>query len=88
MNERYLPGGYKREQMKAEVRQIWLGLIELEKEEILSALKTVVSSWTENELEAGNNPTFEQFREFYPEWDHEPLYETIGEVMHRVKHSA
>jgi hypothetical protein len=88
MNPRFLPGGDKYDECREDDRRAFYERVAAEQEEILSALRTVVSCWTENEIEAGNNPTFEQFRDFYPEWNHEPLYETIGEVMHRVKHSA
>lgn len=86
MKERYLPGGDKNDYIREVEHRAFYERVEVEKEEILSALKTVVSCWTANEIDAGNNPTFENFRDMYPEWDHEELYATIGEEMHRVKH--
>lgn len=79
---------YDRETIKDDDRRAFYERVTAEKEEILSALRTVVRCWTENEIESGNNPTFENFLHYYKEWDREPLYETIGEVMHFVKHSA
>ena len=78
MNQRFLPGGDKYDECMQEDRRAFYERVDAEQEEI--------SCWTDNEIEAGNNPTFENFVHQYPEWDHEPLHETIGEVMHRVKH--
>jgi hypothetical protein len=53
--------------------------------EQISHLETNVSCWTENEMEAGNIPTFEQFIESYPEWDHQTLYDTIISFIGRYQ---
>jgi hypothetical protein len=86
MNPRYQPGGDKYEDLRNDDRRAFYERVQIEQEEIISALKTVVRCWTENEMEAGNNPTFENFIHYYREWDHEELHETIGEEMFRTKH--
>lgn len=85
MNPRYLPGGDKYEVIREDDHRAFYERVQIEQEEIISALKTTVSCWTENEIEAGNTPTFENFRDFYPEWDHEQLYATIAEEMKRIE---
>lgn len=75
---------YDREGIENYERRAFYEQVEIEKEEILSCLRTVVSTWTENEIEAGNTPTFENFRNFYPEWDHEELYYLIAGEMNRI----
>ncbi|PZD95204.1 hypothetical protein DNH61_11635 [Paenibacillus sambharensis] len=44
-----------------------------------STLRVIVSNWTQNVLEAGNEPTLEGFADFYPEWD-SPRYTDIVEA--------
>lgn len=83
---RYRPGGDKYQSTKYDDRRSFFERVQAEKDDILSALKSVVGNWAENEIDEGNNPTFENFRDEYPEWDVEELYATIGEELHRVKH--
>lgn len=84
MNKRYLPGGDKYESIREDERRAFYERVQIEQEEIISALKTTVSCWTENEIEDGNKPTFEHFIDEYPEWDHEELYDTITSEMERT----
>ena len=86
INPRFQPGGDKHDECKQDDRRAFYERVQAEQEDIISALKTQVSCWTENEMEAGHNPTFDQFIAEYPEWDHEELYADIGKEMYRVKH--
>lgn len=61
---------------------------EIQANEMRAALISTVRWWTEREMEAGRTPTFEGFIKKFVDFDQEHLYETIGEVMHRVKHSS
>lgn len=88
INPRYMPGGDKYESIREDERRSFYERVDAEKEEILAALKTTVRTWAENEIEEGNNPIFENFRDEFPEWDNEALYETIGEELRRVKHGS
>ena len=88
INPRFQPGGDKYDECMQDDRRAFYERVDAEREEIISALKTAVSCWTENQIEDGYNPTFEHFIDAHPEWDHEVLYPTIGEVMHRVKHGG
>lgn len=76
---------YDREGIENYERRAFYEQVEIEKEEIRSAIKTVVSCWTENEIEAGNVPTFEHFIDEYFEWDHQELYPIIITEMERVE---
>lgn len=84
MNPRYQPGGDKYESIREDERRAFWERVDAEREDIISALKTQVSCWTENEIEAGNEPTFEHFIDEYPEWDVEELYASISEEVERV----
>lgn len=57
--------------------------VQAEREDILSALKMVVRSWTYNEVESGNSDErmFPRFLDQHPEWNHDELYKTIVEEM-------
>ncbi|RCW44255.1 hypothetical protein [Paenibacillus prosopidis] len=85
INPRFQPGGDKYESIREDERRAFYDRVEAEKEEIRSAIKTVVSCWTENEIEAGNVPTFEHFIDEYFEWDHQELYPIIIAEMERVE---
>lgn len=76
---------YDREGIENYDRRAFYERVQAEQEDIISALKTTVSCWTENEIDTGNKPMFERFRDEYPEWDHEELYATIAEEMGRVE---
>lgn len=84
MNERFKPGGDKYESIRSDESWAFYERVNAEREHIIDVLKSVVSTWTENEIEAGNTPYFAKFIHEYPEWDHEALYATISEEMERV----
>lgn len=81
--ERWLFGGDEYESI--EERAAFYERVQADKEEILDTLKSVVSTWTENEIEDGNEPVFEHFLDEYKEWDHDALYDVIEAEMNRVK---
>ena len=85
--QRWLPGGDKYEALKQDERRAFSERVRYEQEEILSILRSVVSTWTENEIEAGNEDEmlFQRFLDQHPEWDYENLYITIEAEMERVK---
>ena len=64
--------------------------VQAEREDILSALKMVVRSWTYNEVESGNSDErmFPRFLEHHPEWNHDELYKTVTEEMERCMQEA
>lgn len=76
---------YDREGIEKYERSAFFEQVEVEKEEIISALKMTVSCWTENQLEDWNTPVFENFIHEFPEWNHDELYETIAAEMERVR---
>jgi hypothetical protein len=57
----------------------------VEAEEIIDAIKTQVSTWTENTIELGADPLLSGFLLEYPEWNHEDLYGVIESEIERVK---
>lgn len=65
-------------------RKAFYEQVQEEQEIILEAMKAAVSTWTENEIEAGNTPTLEGFCDEYSEWDHDALFDTIEAELERV----
>jgi hypothetical protein len=84
INPRFKPGGDKYESIREDDRRAFYEKVQAEQAEIIEVLKSVVSTWTENEWENGNTPMLERFIAEYSEWDHEELYATIVEEMERV----
>lgn len=87
MNPRFMPGGDKYESIKEDERRAFYDRIEEEKEHIVSVLKSVVSTWTENEFDNSNyceTWSFERFLDEHPEWNHEEIYSVIKNEMERV----
>lgn len=84
INPRFQPGGDKYEEIREDDRRAFWEKVAIQQENLVEVLKSVVSTWTENECEAGNTPMLERFIAEYPEWDHEELYATIAEEMERV----
>lgn len=77
---------HDREGIENYERRAFYDQVEIEKEEIISCLKTVVRVWTENEIDRGFDPWFSNFIDMHPEWSHEELHDTIiGEIKH-AKH--
>lgn len=58
--------------------------VEAQQEEILSILRSVVSTWTENTMEDGNEPLLDDFLYEYKEWDNEGWYNVIVKERDRV----
>lgn len=81
MNPRFEPGSDK-----SEAYLTWTELVIGKGEDVLTALKSSVSTWTEKEMLVGIEPTLANFIHEYPEWRYEELYATIGEEMQRAKH--
>ena len=84
INPRFMPGGDKYESIRDDDRRPFYERVQADQSEILDILKSVVSSFTENEWLEGNEPTLERFLLLYEEWDHEELYATISQEMERV----
>lgn len=84
MNTRFQCGGDKYESIMQDDRRAFFDRVDAEQQEIIAALKSTVSTWTENEFEAGNTPMIERFLDEYLEWDHDQLYKTIEGEMKRV----
>ncbi|MDF2652996.1 MAG: hypothetical protein K0Q73_8801 [Paenibacillus sp.] len=86
INPRFQPGGDKYESIREDDRRAFYEKVEAEQAEIIEVLKSVVSTWTENEWEEGSidEMRFNRFLIYHPEWDHEELYATISEEMERV----
>lgn len=86
MNPRYQYGGDKHESIKSDAQRTWAQMVNDQQQDILATLKSVVSTWTENEWINGNidEMRFNRFLLHYPEWDYEELYATISEEMERV----
>jgi hypothetical protein len=72
------------ESIQAQQRRAFFEEVEEEQQIIIEALKAAVSTWTENEIDAGNTPTLEGFCDQYSEWDHDALYDIIEAEMGRV----
>ncbi|MUT66050.1 hypothetical protein [Paenibacillus sp. NEAU-GSW1] len=83
--ERWLPGGDKYEDLKYDERRAFYERVEAEQEDILAALKTQVSCWTENTMENGDEPLISDFLNEYPEWDHEQLHGFITKERDRIE---
>lgn len=84
INPRFQPGGDKYDECMQDDRRAFYEKVQAEQSEIIEVLKSVVSTYTENEWENGNTPMLERFIAEYPEWSHEELYATIVEEMERV----
>lgn len=84
INPRFQPGGDKYDECIHDDRRAFYERVQAEQAEILDVLKSVVSTFTENEWLEGNESTLERFLLLYPEWDHDELYATISEEMERV----
>lgn len=80
---RWLSDEYQQEIREYE-RKAFYEQVQEEQENIMEVLRASVSTWTENEIEAGNEPTLEEFCNQYSEWDHEALFEVIEAEMERV----
>lgn len=72
------------ESIQAQERRAFYERVQEEQEYIIGALKASVSTWTENEIDAGNKPTLTGFCDEFSEWDHDALYDTIEAEMERV----
>lgn len=83
MVARWLSDEYQ-ESIREFERKAFYEQVQDEQQEILSALRSSVSTWTENEIEAGNTPQLESFCEEYPEWDHQALIDIIAAEITRV----
>lgn len=86
INPRFQPGGDKYDECMKDDRRAFYEKVQAEQSEIISALKTAVSTWTENEYEAGNVDGYmvDRFVDEYPEWGHDNLRLTIYEEIERV----
>jgi hypothetical protein len=85
INPRFQTGGDKYESIRDDDRRAFYEKVQAEQTEIIEVLKSVVSTWTENEWENGNTPMLERFIAEYPEWRHEELFASISEEMNRVE---
>lgn len=77
MNPRFQPGGDKYESNREDDRRAFYERVEADRNEILSALKSQVRVYVEDELEMGNELNWRHFVDKYSEWNYESLYETI-----------
>lgn len=71
--------------LRKDERRPFYERVQEENEHIIDTLKTIVSTWTENEIEDGYTPTYERFIDKFPEWHHDELIATISEEMTRVR---
>lgn len=83
MVARWLSDEYQ-ESIQAQERRVFYERVHEEQENIISVLKSAVSTWVENEIDAGNTPTLEDFRDEHPEWDHQALIDVIEAEIVRV----
>lgn len=82
--KRWLPAGDKYEASVADYVRTRMHEAKVSEEEQKDVARSVVSTWTENEIEKGFTPVLENFLDQSPEWDRPELHDTLEAEMNRV----
>lgn len=84
MNPRFLPGGDKYDSIRDDERRSFYELVQAEQQDILDSIRCRVRSWTSNELENRDEPTYLNFIAEYYEYRAEAWESLIVEEMTRT----